>query len=90
MTGMYAEHKAFLEFIEKLKKSPDSFRVTKRTGRQPEKFMSKDIVNKETGEVYDSRKLLGMIDDKKLEEFTELMGYYQIRYQRDRYGCTWK
>ena len=41
--------------------------------------MSKDIVNKETGEVYDSRKLLGMIDDKKLEEYTELMGYYQIR-----------
>ena len=41
--------------------------------------MSKDIVNKETGEVYDARKLLGMIDDKKLEEFTELMGYYQIR-----------
>ena len=41
--------------------------------------MSNDIVNKETGEIYDSRKLLGMIDEKKLEEFTELMGYYQIR-----------
>ena len=74
-----AEHKAFLEFIEKLKKSPDSFRVTKAQAERKKKFLSKDIVNKETGEVYDSRKLLGMIDDKKLEEFTELMGYYQIR-----------
>ena len=33
------------------------------------KFMSKDIVNKETGEVYDSRKLLGMIDDKSWRIF---------------------
>lgn len=41
--------------------------------------MSKDIVNEETGEILDSRKLLAMIDDKKLEEYTALMGYYQIR-----------
>src|SRR5699024_12454746 len=74
-----AEHKAFLEFIEKLKKSPDSFRVTKAQAGSLKKFLSKDIVNKETGEVYDSRKLLGMIDDKKLEEYTELMVYYQFR-----------
>ena len=37
------------------------------------------MVDKETGEIYDSRKLLAMIDDKKLEEYTGLMGYYQIR-----------
>lgn len=43
------------------------------------KFISKDVVNKETGEVLDSRKLLAMIDEKKLEEVTALMGYYQIR-----------
>ena len=48
-----AEHKAFLEFIEKLKKSPDSFRVTKAQAGSLKKFMSKDIVNKETGEVSD-------------------------------------
>ena len=74
-----AEHKSFLEFIKKLKESPESFRVTKAQAGSLKKFMSNDIVNTETGEVYDSRKLLGMIDEKKLEEFTELMGYYQIR-----------
>ena len=74
-----AEHRSFLEFIKKLKESPESFRVTKAQAGSLKKFMSNDIVNKETGEIYDSRKLLGMIDEKKLEEFTELMGYYQIR-----------
>ncbi len=74
-----AEHKSFLEFIEKLKESPESFRVTKDQAGSLKKFMSKEIVNKETGEIYDSRKLLRMVDEKKLEEFTELMGYYQIR-----------
>ena len=37
------------------------------------------MVNRDTGEIYDSRKLLSMIDEKKLEEYTGLMGYYQIR-----------
>ena len=74
-----AEHKSFLEFIKKLKQSPESFRVTKVQAGSLKKFMSKDVVNKETGEIYDSQVLLGMINDKKLEEYTELMGYYQIR-----------
>ena len=36
------------------------------------------MINKETGEVVDSKELLSMIDDEKLNEFNELMGYYQI------------
>ena len=36
--------------------------------------MKKECVNKETGEIMDSRKLLSMIDDAKLTEFN----YYQI------------
>ena len=40
--------------------------------------MKKECVNKETGEIMDSRKLLSMIDNAKLTEFNELMGYYQI------------
>ena len=40
--------------------------------------MKKDLINKETGEILDSKKLLSMIDDDKLTEFNELMGYYQI------------
>ena len=40
--------------------------------------MTKEVTHKETGEILDSRKLLSMIDEKKLTEFNELMGYYQI------------
>lgn len=36
------------------------------------------MLNKNTGEIIDSKELLSMIDDEKLNEFNELMGYYQI------------
>ena len=72
------ENKSFLTFIEKLKANPNGFRITAAQSRSIRKFLKKDMINKETGEVLDSRKLLTMIDDDKLTEFNELMGYYQI------------
>jgi hypothetical protein len=72
------QHKAFLEFIEKLKKEPSSFRVTQMQSRSLKRFLKKEVIDKKTGEILDSGKLLTMIDEEKLEEFTELMGYYQI------------
>ena len=72
------ENQSFLEFIEKLKANPNGFRVSAAQSRSLKKFMQKDMLHKETGEIVDSRKLLSLIDDKKLTEFNELMGYYQI------------
>ena len=72
------ENESFLSFIEKLKENPHGFRVTVAQSRSLKKFLKKDVVNKATGEVLDSKKLLAMIDDEKLTEFNELMGYYQI------------
>lgn len=72
------EHRSFLDFIEKLKKDPVSFRVTRAQSRSLERFLKKEVVDTETGEILDSKKLLTMIDEEKLEEFTEQMGYYQI------------
>ena len=72
------EHKNFLDFINRLKKNPANFRVTRAQAASLKRFMSKDVVNKTTGEVLDSRKLIAMIDEKKLEEYTDLMGYYVI------------
>ena len=72
------EHKSFLEFIDKLKKNPTNFRVTRAQAASLKRFLSEDVVNGTTGEVLDSRKLIAMIDDRKLEEFTDLMGYYVI------------
>ena len=72
------ENQSFLDFIEKLKANPAGFRVSAARSRCLRKFMKKDVVDKETGEIIDSRKLLSMIDEDKLTEFNELMGYYQI------------
>lgn len=72
------ENKSFLEFIEKLKTNPNGFRLTAAQSRSLRKFLKKDMINKQTGEVLDSRKLLAMIDDDKLRQFNELMGYCQI------------
>ena len=73
-----AENKSFLEFIEKLKSDPHGFRITTAQSRSLRKFLRKEVVDKDTGEVLDDSKLISMIDDEKLTEFNELMGYYQI------------
>ena len=72
------ENQSFLDFIEKLKANPAGFRVSAAQSRSLRKFMKKEMIHKETGEIVDSKKLLSMIDDSKLTEFNELMGYYQI------------
>ena len=74
----YFQHKTFLEFIDKLRQNPSSFRITATQSRNLKKYFRKEFVNKETGEIVDSRELLGMLDEEKLEELTAYMGYYQI------------
>lgn len=72
------ENESFLNFIGKLKSNPTGFRVSAAQSRSLRKFMKKDVLYRETGEIIDSGKLLSMIDEDKLTEFNELMGYYQI------------
>ena len=72
------ENQSFLDFIEKLKANPTGFRVSAAQSRSLKRFMTKEVTHKDTGEILDSRKLLSMIDDEKLTEFNELMGYYQV------------
>ena len=73
-----SEHRKFLDFIERLKANPAGFRVTAAQSRSLRRFLKKDVVNSKNGEVLDGTKLVAMIDDGKLNEFNELMGYYQI------------
>ena len=72
------ENESFLEFVKKLKANPNGFRITAAQSKSLRKFLRKDLVNKETGEVLDGNKLVAMIDDAKLTEFNDIMGYYQI------------
>ena len=73
-----SEHRKFLDFIERLRANPAGFRVSAAQSRSLKRFLKKDVVNSKNGEVLDGTKLVAMIDDDKLNEFNELMGYYQI------------
>ena len=72
------ENKSFLEFVERLKANPAGFRVTAAQSRSLRRFLKKEVVDRESGEVLDGTKLAAMIDDEKLSAFNDLMGYYQI------------
>lgn len=72
------ENKNFIEFIEKLKTNPHNFRITAAQSSSLRKFLKKEVIDKKSGEVLDGSKLISMIDEEKLSEFNELMGYYQI------------
>lgn len=73
-----SENKKFIEFIEKLKNNPNGFRVSAAQSKALKKYIKKEMLNKKTGEIVDSKELLSMIDEEKLKEFNDLMGYYQI------------
>ena len=73
-----SEHRKFLDFIERLRANPAGFRASAAQSRSLKRFLKKDVVNSRNGEVLDGTKLVAMIDDGKLNEFNELMGYYQI------------
>jgi transposase len=72
------ENRSFMEFLEKLKVNPGSHRISSAHSKGLRRFLKKEYVNKVTGEKVDSADLMPMIDEAKLTEFNELMGYYQI------------
>ena len=74
----YNEHKSFLDFLERLRQNPASFRITAIQSNKLKKFFKREFVHKDTGEIIESGKLLGMLDEEKIEEMTAFMGYYQI------------
>ena len=72
------ENQSFLDFVERLRANPNGFRVTAAQSRSLRRFLKTDVLDKRTGEVLDGSRLVAMIDEAKLTEFNELMGYYQI------------
>ena len=73
-----SEHGKFLDFVERLRANPAGFRVSAARSKSLKRFLKDEYLNKKTNEVVDGRKLVAMIDDEKLSEFNELMGYYMI------------
>ena len=73
-----SENASFMEFLEKLRENPGSYRISSSHSKGLRRFLKKEYVNKVTGEKVDSADLMPMIDEAKLTEFNDLMGYYQI------------
>ena len=78
VVGDRFRHKSRVRERTRLRANPAGFRVTAAQSRSLKRFLKKDVVNSKNGEVIDGTKLVAMIDDDKLNEFNELMGYYQI------------
>lgn len=72
------ENRSFTEFLQKLMDNPGSYRISSAQSKGLRRFLKKEYLNKVTGETVNSSDLMPMIDDAKLNEFNELMGYYQI------------
>lgn len=73
-----AEKKSFLEFIEKVKQSPENFRITSVQAKSVKKYLKKEVVNKDTGELIDGKTILSVLDEDRIRAEMELMGYYMI------------
>ena len=73
-----AEHKSFLDMLELILESPQNFRVSVKSAKSLRKFLSGDLVNMQTGEMMNSSDIKALIDPKKVEEFTQGFGYYQL------------
>ena len=73
-----SENASFMEFLQKLRENPGCYRISSSHSKGLRRFLKKEYVNKVTGEKVNSSDLMPMIDEAKLNEFNELMGYYQI------------
>lgn len=73
-----AENKSFLEFLDKLVEQPESFRITSTQAKKIKKFLKKEFVNAETGELVDSKNLKTMVDIEEINKYKNFFGYYQI------------
>lgn len=72
------ENKSFLDFIKKLQDTPENFRLTALQNKSIRKFLKKEYINKNTGEVLNSSEIKPMLDNDKIEAYTKSLGYYQI------------
>lgn len=72
------ENKSFLDFIKKLQDAPGSFRLTALQNKSIRKFLKKEYVNKNTGEILNSSEIKPMLDYDKIKAYTKSLGYYQI------------
>lgn len=72
------ENKKFLDFLDKLEASPESFRITAVHAKSLKKFLRKECLNQQTGEIINSSDIKAFVDFDKVAEYKKSLGYYQI------------
>lgn len=72
------ENKSFLDFIKKLQDTPGNFKLTALQNKNIRKFIKKEYINKNTGEILNSSEIKPMLDYDKIKAYKESLGYYQI------------
>ncbi len=70
----FNQNKKFIEYLESCKEHPDKLKDKERKSQQ---FIKTVDVDKETGEIIHSEKVIVFLD-KKLEKYKETLGYYSI------------
>lgn len=74
----YALQKSFLEFLDKVRTSPQNFKVTSSQYNKLKPFLKTEVENIKTGEVIKSSTLKVLIDEEKVNNYIAHLGYYQI------------
>jgi hypothetical protein len=72
------ENKRFLDFLDKLEKTPANFRITAFQAKSLRKYLKKEYVNTKTGEMVNASSIRAFIDFDKIAEYRKSLGYYQI------------
>lgn len=73
-----AENKSFLEFLNKLEKEPNNFKITTLQSKSLKKFLKKDCQINSTGEIINSSDIKMSIDFNEVNRYRNTFGYYQI------------
>lgn len=74
----YALQKSFIEFLEKVRTSPQNFKITSSQYNKLKPFLKSEVENIQTGETIKSSQLKVLIDESKIKDFIGHLGYYQI------------
>lgn len=72
------QQKSFLELLNKFLETPENFRLSTTQYNSLKPFLTKELVVKKTGEVFNYNEVKAVIDTDKINNYIAHMGYYQI------------
>lgn len=77
-TREYEEQKSFYDTLKQIIENPESFPSNRLNNSKIKKYLKKQVLNDETGEIIDSENLKAIIDIDKVNEELSLLGWYSI------------